>query len=97
MAYVPATQQPSMLIKRVGANGTKGFALWVYTTTDTFATVDTANYFTDGFSLGIRPNDLLICINSSTKAIQLMTCVAATKDGDVDFDDGLAIAATNTD
>lgn len=102
MSY--ATSNPPRLIAdSVGAGGvtanggSQGGSLWLYLTTDAFAAIDTAGYFTNGYSLGIRPNDVMIVVKTDTKAAQIMVCIAATSDSDVDFTDGLAVAATNTD
>lgn len=55
MAY--STSNPPICILR---GGQYGGALWLYDTTDTAATVDTAAYISNAFTLGMKKGDLVI-------------------------------------
>lgn len=61
MAYSTSTP-PNMIAQSVGAAP----ALWVYASTDVHTDVDAANYFSDGASLGMRVNDVVIVVKTST-------------------------------
>lgn len=72
------------------------FRLWVYKSADSQADVRVSGYFTNGYDLGIRAGDLLINIDTDTFATSFLPCNAATASA-VDFADGTAITATDTD
>lgn len=93
MAYTPSTLN---LITDGGINGRNG-SLWTYFTTDAPATIDTANYISDGANRGMQVGDIVFAVNSSTYATQIMIVAAVTAGGGANLTDGLAIAATNTD
>lgn len=91
MAY--DTKNPPMLF----ANGVGGAArLWLYKSADPIATVNTANYITNGGTLGMKVGDPVLVIDTATPAVHI-AFVNATGDGTTDLSDGLAITATDTD
>lgn len=59
-----------------------GTAVWSYCSTNTSTEVTTANFFTDGQSLGMRVGDIVFCVYQtsagSTSPIPYMGCVAAS-------------------
>ena len=76
---------------------TSGNSLWLYTTADTIATVNTANYFNDAIGM-IRKLDVIIVVSStgSTPVVSIRYAkdVSATA---IDVTDGLTVTATDTD
>lgn len=93
MAYTPSTLQQ---ITAGGINGKSG-GIWTYLTTDAPATIDTANYISDGALRGMQLGDIVFAINTSTYTMQVMIVRSVTAGAGVDLNDGLAVAATNTD
>ena len=67
MAYDTAVAVPQLLVPGVGG----GVALWVYKSTDAHGDVDATGYFTDGLARGMKLNDIMIVIDSSTATITL--------------------------
>jgi len=103
MAY--STSSPPRLVAQgvgtiVGATGSG--KVWIYTNTDAVSTVRAASYFSNGYSIGLRKNDLLIYVktDASPLTMQLMIVNEATKSGateTVDVSDGTAIDSTDSD
>lgn len=93
MAY--ATTNPPALISQ-GIGGF--FRLWIYKSTDAATAVDTANYFSNGYTLGMRQGDLVMTVKTDASPIsmQMHIVTTATASG-VNLSDGTAITATNTD
>ena len=94
MAY--ATSNPPKLISQpIGGGAGK---VWVYSSTDAAATVDAANYFTDGGSLGMSVGDLVFVIdNDASPIITTLHQVSATGDGTTDLNDLTTITQTDSD
>lgn len=95
MAY--STDNPPRLIAQsVGAGSG---AIWVYQSTDPVTTVRVDGYFSNGYDLGMRKNDIVFVTDtdSSPVATQICTVVQAEETGTVDLSDGVAITATDTD
>lgn len=92
MAY-STTNPPALAFPGYGT-----WRLWVYRSTDAPAVVRVANYITNGWQLGMRAGDLVICVDTDAAPItmQLMIVTTATSAG-VNLSDGLAVTATNTD
>lgn len=91
MAY--ATSNPP----RCAVPGVGGApSLWMYSSADNQAAVRVAGYFTDGFDLGIGVGDFLLMTDTDDYASALMVCNASSSTS-VDFTDGTAVAATDTD
>lgn len=50
---------------KISAQGVGDGRIWHYATTDTFATVGGADYFTNALELGIKVNDLIVVTNTA--------------------------------
>jgi len=73
-----------------------GFTLWVYTTTDSIATMNTAAYFTGDAVNYLNVRDVIICMDTSTPTTSF--CLVLSNNGTtVDISDGTAIAETDGD
>lgn len=81
-------------LSMVGPGGTSP-RMWVYSTTDAIATVNTAGYFNDAAStLGVR--DIIWVCDTNTPTTNIVSVLS--NDGTtVDVSDGTAIAETDTD
>ncbi len=91
MAY--STANPPMLF----ANGVGGAArFWIYKSADPIATVNTANYFTNGGDLGLKVDDPMLIIDT-VNHLSDWVVVQATGNGTSDVTDGLRITATDSD
>lgn len=62
MAYVPATNPPKIMVPSMGGAA----ALWLYQSADAHGDVDASGYFTDGADLGMKANDVMIVVDTST-------------------------------
>lgn len=94
MAYV--TTNPPRMITAGAIGGANN--IWMYVSTDAAATVDTLNYFTNGYSLGMRIGDQVIVINTTSKITTWHYVAAGAADGAMDVADGTIIgSSTNTD
>jgi hypothetical protein len=56
MAY--STSNPPLAISQGGGGASP--TLWIYTSTDVHTDVDAADYFSNGFELGMRVNDFVL-------------------------------------
>jgi len=85
----------SAALIRVG--GASGQSLWLYSTTDTIATVNTAGYFNSAAAM-LAVNDVII-VASSTGGTPVVshTYVNANDGSTVDVVDGVAVTATDGD
>lgn len=91
MAY--STANPPALF----ANGVGGMArFWIYKSADAIATVNSANYFTNGGTLGMKVDDPVLVIDTTNHLLDWCV-VQATGNGTTDLTDGLRITATDTD
>lgn len=93
-----ATTNPPFLIAQ-GIGGTQNRRLWMYISEDPSTDVDAADYFTDGFDLGMRAGDIVMVVDTNASPIDFsMHAVnsAAAADG-VDLEDGTAIAGSDSD
>lgn len=61
MSYA-TTNPPKLLLPRLG---TDGVALWAYVSTDVHTDVDAADYFSDGYDLGMKVSDVVFVIKTS--------------------------------
>lgn len=94
MAY--STSNPPRLV--VGNIGSSGIQIWDYRSTDAAATVDAANYFTNGGSLGMRVGDIVFVTDTdASPVIVTMHQVSATGDGTTDLNDLTTITQTDSD
>lgn len=79
--------------------GTTGTAntLWMYTTTDTIASVNTSGYFNDASTI-LKLNDVIIVASSTGGTpVVTITYVNGNASGVVDVVDGLTVTATDSD
>lgn len=78
-------------------SGGSGVSLWHYTTADTIATVNTADYFLDAIDM-IRVNDVIITVTStgSTPVVSHAYCNSNSGSA-IDIINGVAITATDSD
>lgn len=60
MAY--ATTNPPKLFAQVGGGDTR---MWYYTSTDVHTDVDAADYFSNGWALGMRVGDIVFVVKST--------------------------------
>ena len=94
MAYDTANP-PRLFASCIGGTGVQ---LWTYRSTDAAATVDAANYFTNGGSLGLRVGDLMFVTDTdASPVITTMHQVNATGDGTTDLNDLTTITQTDSD
>ena len=98
MAYTPASAAPFCVSQGIGG----GPKVWFFAWTDAVTAVRVSGYLTDGYSRGLRKNDLLFYIktDASPLTIQAMIVNQATKSGStetVDLSDGTAIDSTDSD
>lgn len=73
MTYA-TSNQPRCVLPSVGA----GPALWIYVDGDAHADVDAAGYFTDGATLGLKANDVMIVVDTATPAATIHHVLNAT-------------------
>lgn len=79
-------------------NGVPGAPkIWIYTTADTVATVNTADYFLTANDI-LSVNDIIFVVSSTggtpVHTINIVNAVSSTS---VDVSDGLVITATDSD
>lgn len=77
-----------------GVNG-KGPQMWVYTSTDVSTVVDADGFFTNGYNLGLRLGDLVICnerVSGGATTLTTMHAVSkSTATGGCDLSNGTAL------
>ena len=95
MAY--STSNPPMLIAR--GIGVDNGNLWVYKSEDAAADINTAGYFTDGYALGMRKNDIVFAIDTNASPIDLTIhgVVSADATNGVDLGDGTEVSGSDSD
>ena len=74
MAYA-TTNPPQVAVPSMGEQGP---SIWTYTSADPRATVNLANYFSDGVDLGMKVGDLVIVYDSVTPLTSLHFVAAVT-------------------
>lgn len=84
-------------LQRIGGANSDAGSLWMYSSTDTVATINTADYFLDAIN-EINVNDVLL-IASSTGGTAVVTInYCNSNDGSaIDVTDGLVVTATDSD
>lgn len=76
MAYTTATLNP------LGTGFLENTqTVWLYTSSDSEATIKGAAYFSDGANKGVKAGDVLIAINASTPAAYVLQFSSATTVG----------------
>lgn len=94
MAY-STSNPPILLTQSVGGLAGK---TWLYRSTDAAATVDAANYITNGGSLGMAIGDLVYVIDTdASPPILTIHQVSATGDGTTDLNDLTTVTQTDSD
>jgi hypothetical protein len=94
MAY-STSNPPRLLVQSL--NGT-GPSVWSYSSTDAAATVDAANYITNGGSLGLKVGDVVYVTDTdASPVITTLHQVSATGDGTTDLNDLTTITQTDSD
>ena len=81
-------------LHRIG--GASGVNLWIYQTTDTIATVNSAGYFTGETINMLNVRDLVIVQDTNTPTTNFVT-VLSNNGTTVDVSDGTAVAETDGD
>lgn len=76
MSYA-TTNPPALLTQSVGAAP----ALWIYASTDVHTDVDASGYFTNGSALGMRVNDVVIVVKTSSTIGATIHVVSAVTAG----------------
>lgn len=93
MAY-SVNNPPALIAQSVGGD----FRVWRYRSTDAAATVDAANYITNGGSLGLKVGDIMwVTDTDASPPITTLHQVSATGDGTTDLNDLTTITQTDTD
>lgn len=81
---------PRCLVQGIGANhattglttapnapGAQGGALWFYCSTNLTTDLKAANFFTDGYDLGMRPGDMVFGMQFSSAGSSIQTFMGA--------------------
>jgi len=84
-------------LTKIGSGTGDAPSMWSYTTADTVATVNTADYFLDAIN-EIKVNDVIIVASSTggTPVLTINYCNSNTGSA-IDVTDGLVITATDSD
>ena len=84
-------------LARLGSHSTDAGALWLYRTTDTAATVNTADYFLSAIN-EINVGDVIFSMSATggTPVLTVTYCSSNTGSA-IDVVDGTVISATDTD
>lgn len=94
-----STSNPPVLLVAPIAHGLP--ALWMYSSSDSNATVDTSGYITNGGDLGMKVGDLVFVRYTTTPIVKMhyVISVSSTAPGAVDLSDGTTVAdgSSNTD
>jgi hypothetical protein len=94
MTYA-TTNPPQLVVQSIGGLAGKQ---WLYRSTDDAATVDGANYFTNGGALGLAIGDLVWVIDTdASPPITTLHQVSATGDGTTDLNNLTTITQTDSD
>lgn len=75
MAY--ATSNPPQCF----AQGVAGGQLWYYASTDAHTAVDAADYFSNGDDLGMKVDDVVIVVDTSTPTATIHHVASVTSGG----------------
>jgi hypothetical protein len=81
-------------LQQLGPGG-KAPRMWVYSTTDAIATVNTEGYFNDATDL-LQVRDIIWVCDTSTPTTNIVSVLSNASDV-VDISDGTAISETDTD
>jgi hypothetical protein len=72
-----------------------GVNLWIYTSTDVSTVVDASGFFTNGYDLGMRTGDLLICQERVSGGSTFLTTMHAVVMSGTTADIADAVAITS--
>jgi hypothetical protein len=92
MAY-STSAPPRLIAAGIGASP----RLWVYTSADAIATVNTSGYFSNGAALGLKVNDVVIVVDTATPTVTLAVVIDVTAGGQADISDGTSVSVTDSD
>ena len=81
-------------LQQIGPGGNSP-RMWIYSTTDSIATVNTAAYFDDASDL-LTVRDVIFVCDTSTPTTNIVS-VLSNSGGVVDVSDGTAISETDSD
>ena len=81
-------------LQQLGPGG-KAPRIWVYSTTDAIATVNSSGYFNDATDL-LQVRDIIWVCDTSTPTTNIVSVLSNASDV-VDISDGTAISETDTD
>jgi len=81
-------------LQQIGPGG-KAPRMWVYSTTDAIATVNTEGYFNDATDL-LQVRDIIWVCDTSTPTTNIVSVLSNASDV-VDISDGTAISETDSD
>jgi hypothetical protein len=85
---------PALMSQSVGGE----FRVWSYRSTDDAATVDGANYITNGGTLGLRVGDVVwVTDTDASPPVTTLHQVSATGDGTTDLNAATVINQTDGD
>lgn len=72
--------------------------LWLTTSTDSTATVDTTAFISDASALGMKANDIVLHVNTTTHLVSAYGVFTVTASSGADLSDSVALTSTvNTD
>ena len=92
MAYDTDVSTPGLIAQK---NGSNGAAIWVYKSADGMALVGAADYFSNGYDLGMKVGDQIIVVNTTTSGVTVCTVTVVTEDGAASISGGtLELTAT---
>lgn len=97
MAGYATTNPPYMITQRLGGSGV---ALWVYSSVDAATLVQVSGYFTNGYSLGMRAQDIVFVIDNDASPMAVTCHVVQTSTastGLIDLTAGVAVSGSNSD
>jgi hypothetical protein len=63
------------IVDRIG----DGPAVWYYSSVDAHGTVDNASYFTDGYTFGMRVNDVVIVVDTDSATCTIHSVATAVQ------------------
>lgn len=92
MAYDTSVSTPGLIAQKNGSNGN---AIWIYKSADGMALVGAADYFSNGYDLGMKVGDQIIVVNTTTSGVTVGSVVEVTTDGAASISGGtLELTAT---
>ncbi len=79
MAYSTSTPPSKLAVGTI--DGTAGPAIWVYKSADAIGTVKAANYFSNGYDLGMVVGDVMFVYDTATPTISVAWVKTVTSSG----------------